>query len=622
MAVTLAGASFGGYSIWKAHQQLRVSEIQQSGSSEIRYSVRSVQPRAVEGLELVTPRLTLRDFDTLDGKWYVLTAHRLLEVDSEGHLKNAFRCGLELPATPLQVMAAGVLAGAQRRELFIATAGAGLLIFDGSAFRQLLPELQAARRITAILPLESGQLLIGTDKAGLLVWDGAQLRWFHESLKDVSVTALAGQLDSLWIGTLDQGVIHAQGGQIERFEDLPDRHVHALASVNGRAFAATLAGVSELGADGKSVLIAPGIFPRDLQADEHTLWIGTFEDGLWEMPLAAGNARPRRTSAGDSEIRRLKLSGQLLVAVLEHQLFVRESGNWRNLALQTETAAPLTDAMVTSIALDNTGRVWLGYFDRGLDIWDPVTQRVTHFEDDHLFCVNRIALRQDGAVIATANGLVITDRSGKTRQVITKSQGLISNHATDVLLEEAGMVVATSAGITFLNSGGASSVHAFHGLVNNHVYTLASLRGKLLAGALGGASILESGIVKASYTTANSVLKHNWISAAVTVGEEIFAGTYGAGIYRFDGASWYGFADLREGFEVNPNAMTFSARGVFAGTVNNGLAVYNRATNRWSFFTEGLPSLNVTAVAAGAGTLYLGTDQGLVRVAEGRTLPL
>ncbi|MBL8232848.1 MAG: hypothetical protein JNL98_30395, partial [Bryobacterales bacterium] len=203
---------------------------------------------------------------------------------------------------------------------------------------------------------------------------------------------------------------------------------------------------------------------------------------------------------------------------------------------------------------------------------------------------------------------------------ITRTQGLIATHATDVLLEDNGMVVATPAGITFLNAGGATSMYAFHGLVNNHVYALASARGRLFAGTLGGVSILEGGSVKASYTTANSVLRHNWISAATAAGDEIFAGTYGAGVYRFDGATWHGFPDLREGFEVNPNSMASTEGAVFAGTLTKGLAVYNRAYSRWNFFTSGLPSVNVTAVASGSGNLYIGTDNGLVRVPEGRVM--
>jgi ligand-binding sensor domain-containing protein len=259
----------------------------------------------------------------------------------------------------------------------------------------------------------------------------------------------------------------------------------------------------------------------------------------------------------------------------------------------------------------------VGYFDRGLDVWDPATGRVSHFEDEHLFCVNRIALRKDGAAVATANGLVLADREGKTRQVLTRSEGLIANHATDVLLDETGMVVATPAGITFLTSSGTFSIYAFHGLVNNHVYALAAAGGRIFAGTLGGLSVLEGGTVKASYTTANSLLRHNWISAATAAGDQIFAGTYGAGVYRFDGATWHGFPDLREGFEVNPNSMAATEGAVFAGTLTRGLAIYNRANGRWNFFTSGLPSGNVTAVAAGSGNLYIGTDNGLVRMAEG-----
>ena len=47
-----------------------------------------------------------------------------------------------------------------------------------------------------------------------------------------------------------------------------------------------------------------------------------------------------------------------------------------------------------------------------------------------------------------------------------------------------------------------------------------------------------------------------------------------------------------------------------------GLAVYNMASGRWGFFTAGLPSRNVTAVEARGGVLYIGTDNGLVKVPE------
>jgi len=55
---------------------------------------------------------------------------------------------------------------------------------------------------------------------------------------------------------------------------------------------------------------------------------------------------------------------------------------------------------------------------------------------------------------------------------------------------------------------------------------------------------------------------------------------------------------------------------VYAGTLGKGLAIYNRGTGRWVFHSSGLPSLNVTALAASNGYLYIGADNGLVRVLE------
>jgi ligand-binding sensor domain-containing protein len=75
--------------------------------------------------------------------------------------------------------------------------------------------------------------------------------------------------------------------------------------------------------------------------------------------------------------------------------------------------------------------------------------------------------------------------------------------------------------------------------------------------------------------------------------------------------------DLATGkFEVYPNAMLATDQHVLAGTLSKGLYVLNRATNRWSVVTDGLPSLTVTALAAGNGFIYVGTDNGLVRISE------
>jgi ligand-binding sensor domain-containing protein len=212
---------------------------------------------------------------------------------------------------------------------------------------------------------------------------------------------------------------------------------------------------------------------------------------------------------------------------------------------------------------------------------------------------------------------VTFDSNGVRQKTLHKADGLIANHVTDVaVMDDGSIAAATPAGLTFVQASGASSIYAFQGLVNNHVYAVGANGSRLLAGTLGGLSIVDHGMVTASFTTANSGLRHNWITAFARAGEDWFAGTYGAGVLRFDSlGQWSVFPDLPK-FEVNPNAMKASSCCVYAGTLGRGMAVYRRDSGRWSFFTAGLPSLNVTAVEERGGVLYIGTDNGAVRLPE------
>jgi ligand-binding sensor domain-containing protein len=277
----------------------------------------------------------------------------------------------------------------------------------------------------------------------------------------------------------------------------------------------------------------------------------------------------------------------------------------------------LTNANISALAVDSGGRLWVGYFDRGLDIVDA--GRVTHLEDDTLFCINRIATDAETrqVAVATANGLAMFDASGRVRQVLRKREGLLADHVTDVRFIRGQLVAATPAGLTFFDAGGAHSVSAFQGLVSNHVYALGADGDSLLAGTLGGLSVLSNGAVTASYSTANSRLKHNWITAVARVGQDWFVGTYGAAVMRLTpSGAWEQFDDLKTAAAINPNAMLTTAAHVYAGTLGSGLLVYDRDKGRWRASGAGLPSMNVTALAASGGALYIGTDNGLVRMAE------
>jgi ligand-binding sensor domain-containing protein len=233
--------------------------------------------------------------------------------------------------------------------------------------------------------------------------------------------------------------------------------------------------------------------------------------------------------------------------------------------------------------------------------------------------VNRILPNTANGLVAvaTANGLVLFDQLGRKQQVLGRPDGLLADHVTDAALYGNGMVLATPAGLTFLDSAGPRSLYAFHGLVNNHVYAVAAAGKEVIAGTLGGISVLENENVAANYTVATRGLSHNWISAIVRTGNDWVIGTYGGGIVRLMADGHFEPFDIATAkFEVYPNAMLATDQHILAGTLGKGLYVYNRSTNRWSVITAGLPSLTVTALAAGNGTIYVGTDNGLVRIPE------
>ncbi|HVX65177.1 MAG TPA: hypothetical protein VHA11_01170, partial [Bryobacteraceae bacterium] len=106
------------------------------------------------------------------------------------------------------------------------------------------------------------------------------------------------------------------------------------------------------------------------------------------------------------------------------------------------------------------------------------------------------------------------------------------------------------------------------------------------------------------------------IAAVARLGNDFYIGTYGAGILRFDAAGrWQAFPDLPP-IVVNPNALVAYGDCVYAGSLGQGLWKYSLAANRWTNLVRGLPSSNVTAVAAAGGYVLAGTDNGVIRIPE------
>ncbi len=644
----------GVFAVWRAERALDVARVEQQQSADLGVDVLTVAPQPNPGFEAISAPAVFRDMVEYEGRLYLSGPQGLSVYDLSGQLQKVYRVGMELPTAPLGSMTVGVLTGAKHAEVLIATEGAGVLAFDGEDFRQIAGRTQESRAVTALLPLASGSLLIGTQKLGVLVFDGKTLKRLHPTLDNIYVTALAGDESALWVGTLNAGLLIWRGGQTQRIgeaEGLPDPRVETIALDGARAYAGTPMGVAELGQDKVERVLARGSFVHALAVDGNSLLIGQLEEGIARLSLseasaitgirrpigaptatgenepatpdrgaAPGSTKNRETAAAapGEEIEGFLSDGESRYALTQHGLLRQQAGGeWRQVL--TAPGAQLTERNISALAVASDNSLWVGYFDRGLDILHAASGETTHVEDEHVFCVNRILENssQGEVMVATANGLVLFGRDGRQRQVLGKESGLIAEHVSDVTPYGAGVALATPAGITFLDPGGAHSIYAFQGLVNNHVYALGADNNRLAAGTLGGISLIEAGDVQQNLNVANSGLKHNWITAFAPVGDEWLVGTYGAGIERLSAHGVVSATEATEtGLVVNPTAMATGERVIVAGTLGQGLWVGDLTGIRWRQVKAGLPSLNVTAVAIQNGVVYVGTDNGLVKIAE------
>jgi ligand-binding sensor domain-containing protein len=625
----LAAIAFAGVFVgWRASRALHQATQEVRSEREIRFVVRPFLPPSNTNFEAVSsPDVFLRTA-RFQEHLYIAGPSGLSEYDLGGTLLRQFVAGRELPSSPLVAMAVGALGDSSEPELVLATADEGILVFDGRSFLQIYSADAEVRSITAILPGSAGHLLIGTKKRGVLLYDGKQIRELHPTLSSLYVQALAGNEVDLWVGTLNQGVLHWHAGTSESFgeeQGLPDQQVQAIALAGDKVYVGTPLGVAEFDRGRFSRVLGPGLLVTCLFVSGEDLLVGTEDQGVVRIPLTARRAGlSAQGSAQLAEVQQfLGTDGGVYVLTRSGVFdFPAHGLGWKEVL--KPRPAVLTDRNISALAEDKNGQLWVGYFDRGLDLLPGDSRRVVHVEDEHVFCVNRIwPDEKSGTVaVATANGLVRMGSAGNEEQVLTRDDGLIADHVTDVVPYREGLAIATPAGLTFLDASGARSMYAFHGLVNNHVYALGVSGDGLMVGTLGGLSVIAKEEVRVNYTAGASGLKQNWITAVVPVGDEWMVGTYGSGVMGLDRAGrFHAFETATAEMEINFNAMLATPEYVLAGTLGNGLYVYDREKSRWTAVHEGLPSQNVTALAESKGYFYVGTDNGLVRIQEKKLRP-
>ena len=590
------------------------------------------------------------------GSQYLATSGGLAALDETGNVKRRYTTLDGLPDNELTSLAVF------RDRLFIGTAAAGLIGFDGDTFEGFRFNKPKATHVSVLASTES-ELLIGTLDAGVFEYDGERFtrRVSSADGADFSrVTALLPFESRLYIGTQDRGLYVWREAHIEHVntsEGLPSPHVTALAtnppslSHAGAIAVATDFGVVAVNAANeiKPLTNRPNI--TSLAVSSGRLWAGLFGGGVIELgsERTAAQVASSETRSSLTETpglprlvpTRLYASDGRLWALTQEGAFARDEQApgpaFEPVAASLAGERVLTAGQITSLAFDGSGRLWVGYFDRGIDlIAADAGERLSHIEDERVREVNFIAFDtgEDRVLAATSRGLVSFDTRMKQTILTRERSGLVNDSIAHVsfvdvsspatespsvmpvkLDRSRALVAATAGGLTEVVGGRARSLTAFHGLASNHLYTSAAAGSRLFVGSLAGLVELEGLRVVRTYKTSNSRLSHDWVTALAEAGGTLYIGTNGGGVDALlPTGEWLNFADELGKFEVNQNALHFDGERLFVGTSDRGLLVYNTRGRRWTRISAGLSSQSVTAITSDNRFIYVGTSNGLVRI--------
>jgi len=638
--------------IIRLNNRIEAERDRQNESSRVEVRESRLSAPSTDGLTLYLNASDARATTVFAGVRYLATSGGLVAMNENGGVSKRYTTLEGMPDNDLTALAIF------RERLFIGTANAGLVSFDGNEFTGYRFEKPKATRVSALASTAS-ELLIGTLDGGLFEYDGEQFsRRFNSGTgADFSqVTALLMKDSRLLIGTQDQGLYIWREAQIQKVttnEGLPSPHITALALLpssfedSGEIAVATDFGVVVLNDAGEVKPLSNQTNITSLATGDGRLWAGLFSGGVIDLTQTKPSRNATTDSNARAEVAGLPRSVPTVVyaddaglwALTAQGAFVRDSYSagpgFESVARTLGGNQSLASGHITGLALDPQSRLWIGYFDRGVDVLATETgEKLSHIQDDRVREINFITFddSEDRLLVATSRGLVILDGHLKQTVLTREQNGLISDAVAHVSIADASsslastapvgigarnraLVLATSAGLTEIAGGRARSITAFHGLASNHLYTSIAVGSQLYLGSLAGLVELDGLRVTQTYKTSNSKLSHDWVTALASHDGALYIGTNGGGVDALlPTGEWINFSDELGRFAVNQNAMCRDGERIYVGTTDRGLLVYNTRARRWSRISAGLPSENVTALITDDRFVYVGTLNGLVRI--------
>ena len=471
----------------------------------------------------------------------------------------------------------------------------------------------ASNRVTAIA-VDGNYIWVGTE-AGISRYDKTTRAWALQQEKDKDqfnvITAVAVESEYVWFGTEDG---------LRRY-DKPKDSWNTYTKEEG--------------------LVENHI--RYIALSPDAVWVGTEQSGVSKYSTINQTFTESHTRTDRIEsdfIRAVAVDGDNVwfgSADRGIRRYITTVDTW----FKYTTAQGLVSDHITALAVDGRN-IWFGTYEHGLGQYDKVADGWTWYSKQDKLVSNQVQAlvsTEDALWAGTNKGLSCYSLREKTWRTYTKADGLTTNYITSLVgdTNDGTLWVGTSLGLGRLEGERWRFYTERNGLANNFV-TCVSLSNKVWVGTKGGLSVLmeeslshpRSGIETISKSTgqqnssmgkssdpnssrmtfhaSRSYLTGKWVTTVLTIDGKVWAGTT-EGLYRRDAAT-----DKFEPFPMVTdyvNTLAFSPDGRLLVGTRKGLWVIRDGAS--THITEGLPNLNVRAIAVDRATIWIGTPDGVAR---------
>lgn len=605
--IGITGVGFSYLLITKSVREVLRTEQEKkspSGKSAKIKNVGSIERASREGWRSVVSMKEIRDIAYYDGKLWLGTSGGLIAVSSDSGGMKVYTRLNGLPDADIASLAV------HQNFLYAGSTGGFVMVIRDSEMSYIqLPK--ECGPVSVLLSTQRG-VAIGTGESGVWLLRGGVLSWLGKDMAGadfVKVTSLGMKEGYILVGTYDDGVFVEKADGFAHYTEkdgLPMNHITSVHFYDGEIFVGTPAGWASISSD-DTVKTHPTSFVSSIALFNNNLLAGTHNGVLVLHGSIGGKVFPK------DKISIIKNLNNSLFLVADDEVFVKTENGW------TRVYSPPPDTLsanhITSL-LYRDNEVWVGTFENGFDVFDDELKKKKFSQSGNTWAINGFFADGETTVVAHNNGASIY-RADINVNNITTADGLVGNRVSAVCPIPGGKVYATESGLTFDVRGKLRSIYAFHGLVNNHVYSCAQAGEKLYVGTLGGISVISNFKVVKSFRPGDSPLKSGWISALAVLGNELYIGTYGDGIMKLSKEKFWTFYDDIGAFEVNQGAIVGSDGRVLVGSTERGLLILDKASSEWVFVREGLTSDSVTAIAVGDKYVYVGTNAGITLIPRG-----